>query len=154
MNDIKYALPAAYIGLLKDAMTVPKETWPVPVRPAADYTVPVYDSVPAAPTYPYVKVGEWTEVDYSDKTAFGSEVTLTLQIVDRYSGTAAPKAVRNVVTGLVKQIIRSRPVPFAITGWNVLTSVVDNETTFTDMDQTHTYVYNLIRFRHLCEQTT
>lgn len=152
MRDVKYDLHSAYSTLLTGSVIVPKEIWPLPIRPDNDYVVPVYDSIPANATFPYIKLQEWTEVDYSDKTSFGSDLTFTLQIVDRYQGTAAPKAVRNVITSKLKQIIRARPVPFDIFNWNIISSVVDNETTFQEMDDTHTYVYNNIRFRHLAEQ--
>lgn len=154
MKDVKLGLQAEYYRLLNGNVTVPAEVYPAPVRPDDDYVVPVYDSIPTDATFPYIKIQEWTEVDFSDKTTFGGNVTLTLQIVDRYEGTASPRSVMYTVLEGVKEIIRSRPLSFNVDGWNIITSVVDGEDTIREMDATHTYIYTNIRFRHLAEQLT
>jgi len=138
MRDIKRKLQTDYFSLLTGIVI-------------DGYTVPVYDDVPQDATYPYIKLGEWTEVDFSDKTSFGGDVTLTVQIVDRFQGTVSRAKMYDVVDE-VKKIIRARPVPFNVVGWNILTSVVDNETTFRQLTDTFVYVYSNIRFRHLAEQ--
>ena len=139
MKDVKRDLQTDYFSLLTGIVI-------------DGYNVPVYDDVPEDATYPYIKLGEWTEVDFSDKTSFGGDVTLTVQIVDRFQGTVSRAKMYDVVNE-VKQIIRSRPAPFNLVGWNILTSVVDNETTFRQLTDTFVYVYSNIRFRHLAEQT-
>ncbi len=138
MKDVKRDLQTDYFSLLTGIVI-------------DGYTVPVYDDVPQDATYPYIKLGEWTEVDFSDKTSFGGDVTLTVQIVDRFQGTVSRGKMYDVLDE-VKQIIRSRPAPFNLVGWNILTSVVDNETTFRQLTDTFVYVYSNIRFRHLAEQ--
>lgn len=117
-----------------------------------DYIVPVYDSVPNQATYPYIRLGDWTEVDFSDKTAYGAELTFELQIVDRYDGSLAPRGLLYLVLDGVKSIIRDRNAPFDIDGWNVITSVVDGEDDSREMNQSKTYLLHNIRFRHLAEQ--
>lgn len=152
MRDVKFDLHSEYFRLLNGNVVVDKEVYPAPVRPSEDVVVPIYDSVPVSATYPYVKLGEWTDNDWSDKTAFGSELTFQVQIVDRYEGAMAPRGVIYKVLNEVKQIIRARPVPFDIFGWNIISSVVDAESSLYESDETHTYVYFNLTFRHQSEQ--
>ena len=151
MKDVKTQLQTAYYTLLNGNVVIPKETWPVPVRPVTDYTVPVYDSVPSSATYPYINFQEFTETDDSDKSSFGADQTFTIEVVDRYQNTWT-SAVRNFVCNRVKEIIRARPVPLNLSDWNVISSVVDTENTNKQMTDTHTYIISIIRFRHLIEQ--
>ena len=113
---------------------------------------PVYDFVPEDPDYPYIRLGEYTESDYSDKSSFGEDLTITVQVVDRVGGSGGSRAALFDVVDEVKQKIRSRPVPFTLTDFNVITSTVDNETTFRELSDTHLYFNTNIRFRHLIEQ--
>lgn len=152
VKDVKFQLHSSYFSLLNGNVTVSRELYPEVVRPASDYTVPVYDSVPTDATFPYIKLNEWTETNFSDKDTFASDLTFTVQIVDRYEGTASPRAVLYSVINSVKEIIRARPVPFNLEDFNVYTSVIDSETTLREMDSTFTYIYDNIRFRHFVEQ--
>lgn len=151
MKDAKRTIQTRYFDLLNGNVIIPKELFPVPVRPATDYTVPVYDNIPTNATYPYIKLQEWTEVDFSTKTSFGSELTFTVQIVDRYT-QAVTRSPMYYVLSRLKEIIRARPVPFGDGEFNVISSVVDNETTFRQMTDTYVYLYNNVRFRHLVEE--
>jgi hypothetical protein len=65
--------------------------WPVQVavfgRLAADLApVPVYDIAPAAATFPYVTIGEFTEADEYDKSDDAERLTLTLHVWSRQTG--------------------------------------------------------------------
>lgn len=151
MKDVKSELQPAYYTLLNGNITIPKETWPVSVRPDNDYDVPVYEYVPSDATYPYIGFQEYTEVDDSDKSSFGADETFTLEVVDRYEN-AWTTVVRNYVVNRVKEIIRARPVPFNLSSWNVITSTVDTENTDKQLTDTHTYLISIIRFRHLLEE--
>src|SRR5690554_1108877 len=135
MKDVKHPLQTAYFTLLNGNVVIPKEVWPAPIRPASDYTVPVYDNIPANVTYPYIKLGEWTEVDDSDKSSFGSDLTLTTQIVDRYSGAITRAPLYSAANGM-KKIIRARPSPFDLDAFNVVTTIIDNENSFKDLTDT------------------
>lgn len=152
MRDVKATLHSEYFRLLSGNVVVDRMIYPEPVRPASDYTVPVYDGVPKNATFPYIKLGEFTETNLSDKDTFGVDETFMIQVVDRYEGTATPRAVLYSVINSVKEIIRARPVPFNLKDFNVYTSVIDSETTLREMDSTFTYIYDNIRFRHFVEQ--
>lgn len=151
MKDVKAQIQTSYFSLLNTKVILAKELWPAPIRPTTDYTVPVYDNVPSTATYPYIKLGEWTEVDDSDKSSFGSELTFTVQVVDRYENSITRAPLYEACNQL-KQIIRSRPIAVTATGFNVINSIIDNENTFRELTDTHIYLYNNIRFRHIIEQ--
>ena len=135
MKDPKRQLQTAYFGILSDALDVS-----------------VYDFVPSDPSYPYVKIGEYTEVDYSDKTRFGEDLTIIIQVVDRSGASGGSRLALYDIVAKVKSAIRARPVPFDLGDFNVITSTVDNETTFRELTDTHLYYNTNIRFRHLIEQ--
>jgi hypothetical protein len=135
MKDVKRDLQTAYFSLLN-----------------GNVGAPVHDFVPASPVYPYVALQQWTEVDDSDKSSFGSDVTFGVQIVDRFSGSGGSRLPMYDIANEIKKIIRARPVPFDIFNWNIINSVVDNETSFKELTDTHLYVYLNIRFRHRVEQ--
>lgn len=139
MKDCKQELHEEYFRLLSGEITVGSET------------IAVYDSVPSNATYPYVKIGEWTEIDWSTKSNFGAEVTITIQIVDRFQNSITRSRLYSVLNQM-KQIIRARPVPFDADSFNIIQSVVDNETTFRQATDTYVYLYSNVRFRHQAEE--
>lgn len=156
-KDPKQALQTAYYKLL-----------------TATLDVPVYDEmgVPADPGYPYVIIGGYSQLDWSDKTAFGEQVTVALQVVDRGTQKAS-RAGLYAVCDSIRSVLRRRPLPFVndpsrddlelfeegglpfvhLDSFNVLSSIVDNETTLPkELDEVYTYFGSLIRFRHYIEQ--
>lgn len=141
MNDPKTLLQTAYFTLLNGNLTY------------NSVNVPVYDRVPDNAVYPHVVLGHYTSTDDSDKSSFGENMTVTLHVVDRYINSSGSRKAINSVTGQIKQIIRVRPVPISIAGFNVGTSYIDNESSNEEITDTYLYIYNNIRFRHLIEQT-
>lgn len=116
--------------------------------------VPVYDTVPANATYPYIQIAEKTDVDFSNKTTQGNEVTQGISIVDRFQASTGGRASTYAISSLVMAKVTARPVPFSISGLNVITSVLDNSLTRQELTQTYHYRIVELRFRHLIEQTT
>jgi hypothetical protein len=114
--------------------------------------VSIYDQVPQSETYPYIQIDTQTAVDYSDKTAQGQEKTQTLWLVDRFSDSFGSRANINDMEDQVSQIICARPVPFDITGFNVITSLLDLSSFTRDRTETYTYLRIEMRFRHLIEE--
>lgn len=138
MNDYRTALQTRYFSLLSNAVNVP-----------------VYDvnAVPSEPSYPHVIIGEWTEVDNSDKTSLGSDMTLTVRVVDRVTQQAS-RAPIYAICNQIKNAIRTRPVPFSgITGINVLTATLDDQITLPkELIDGFTYFGETLRFRHTIQQ--
>lgn len=109
-------------------------------------SVPVYDFVPADAVYPYIRIGEFTQVDNSDKSDYGSEITVQIQVVDRFGASGGSRVPINEIANQVKQIVR--PNPFSLDNHNVVTCLLDNETSFRELTDTFFYVYLDMRFRH------
>src|SRR5690554_38829 len=86
---------------------------------------PVYDEVPASPTYPYLQIGNNTFTEYSDKTNLGQEVTQTVWIVDRFGGAFGSRVNLNTATNFVMKTIRERPNPITFDDFNVVTTTLD-----------------------------
>jgi len=114
--------------------------------------VPVYDEVPANATYPHIHFGETTLVDNSTKSTFMDEVTFSMSVVDRFQADNGSRAKINSCVNQVKEIIRARPVPFSLSSFNVITSVVDNDLSRKERTSTYTYFIRELRFRHIIEE--
>lgn len=114
--------------------------------------VPVYDEVPASATYPLIQFNDTTLTDNSTKSTFMDNVTFSLSVVDRVSLDNGSRSSLNNVVNQVKEIIRARPVPFNLTDFNVLISIVDNDVFRKEKTDTFTYFIREIRFRHIIEE--
>ena len=114
--------------------------------------VPVYDEVPANGTYPHIQFNDTTLTDNSTKTTFMDNVTFSLSVVDRFSLDNGSRANLNSVVNQVKQIIRARPVPFNLTNFNVINSVVETDLSRKEKTSTYTYFIRELRFRHIIEK--
>lgn len=114
--------------------------------------VPVYDEVPADATYPLIQFNDTTLTDNSTKSTFMDNVTFSLSVVDRVSLDSGSRSSLNNVVNQVKEIIRARPVPFNLTDFNVLISIVDNDVFRKEKTDTFTYFIRELRFRHIIEE--
>lgn len=139
-KDSTTELQVAYYTLLNNNVTL------------SGTPVPVYDEVPANGTYPHIQFADTTLVDNSTKSTFMDNVTFSLSIVDRSSIDNGSRSKLNNVVNQVKQIIRARPVPFNLTNFNVLLSVVDNDIFRKERTNTYTYFIRELRFRHIIEE--
>lgn len=134
-RDIKKQLQTAYFSLLN-----------------GNVSAPVYDAKPTSPEYPHVGIGEWTKLDGSDKSSQGDELTLTLTLVDRFTGPNYTRSRLYQLSDEVQQIICQTPAPFELEGFNVITSTLDNETTGRQLTDTHIELFTALRFRHTTQQ--
>jgi hypothetical protein len=113
--------------------------------------IPIYDTVPVNPSYPYIQLSDRTANDFVTKSSFGEEVTQLVSIVDRFSGSFGSRIRINDVLDKVQQIVRARPVPISMAGFNTLTSTLDSAVFLRERTETHTYFRYEVRFRHLIE---
>jgi hypothetical protein len=112
----------------------------------------VYDTVPDSPSYPYVQIDTQTAVPYDDKSSLGQEVTQTLWVVDRFSGSFGSRMALNTLSNTVIGRIRTRPNSVEMFNWNVVTTTLDIDNFSRERTETHTYFRRELRFRHLIEQ--
>lgn len=120
----------------------------------AGNVVPVYDTVPANATYPYIQIGDKTDIDFSNKSTQGNEVTQGISVVDRFQASTGGRNSTYFISNEIMQILTARPNPFVIEGLNVITSTLDNSLTRQELTATYHYRIIELRFRHLIEQTT
>lgn len=88
-------------------------------------TVPVFDHVPQGTGFPYVTIGEATEVRYDTHDRAGKEATLTLHVWSRYAGY---KEALEIVGQIDSLLDRTRPT---VTGWSVVSVTNDFTQTMT-----------------------
>lgn len=139
-KDSTTELQVAYYTLLNTNVTL------------SGSSIPVYDEVPASATYPHIQFGNTTLSDDSTKSSFQDDATFSLSVVDRFSIDSGTRSRINNIVNQIKQIIRTRPVPFNLTNFNVITSVVDNDVFRKENTSTYTYFIREIRFRHKIEE--
>lgn len=139
-KDSTTELQVAYYTLLNNNVTL------------SGTPVPVYDEVPASATYPHIEFGDTNLTDDSTKSSFQDNVTFSLSVVDRFPSDTGTRTKINNIVNQVKQIIRARPVPFDLTNFNVLTSVVDGDVFRKEGSSTYNYYIREIRFRHKIEE--
>lgn len=107
--------------------------------------VPVYDKVPQDTPFPYVTIGDDTEIDWSTKDSPGKESTISIHTWSRYAGRLETKE----LLGKIEALLGDRPL--TIPGyWNLLL-YADFSTTMLDDDGV-TY-HGVIRFRALTHQS-
>ena len=142
MKDVKSSLQTAYYSLLNGNISY------------SGNDVPVYDveNVPQDPVYPHILITDYTQIDDSDKSSFGEEITVDLEVIDRSIQRASRAGVFSVVSQ-IKQIIRARPEALSATGWNIFNTILDTEITIPkEFDGTYTYFGSRITFRHSIEE--
>lgn len=140
MKSSATPLQQAYFDLLGGSVTV-------------GGVVPVYDTVPDKPDFPYIHIDLRTGIDLSSKSSFGEEVTQTVWIVDRFEQSFGSRVNLNAVANAVVSLIRTRPVPLKPDGFEVRTSTLDIDNFSRERTETHTYMRRELRFRHLIHQT-
>jgi len=74
----------------------------------------VYDEVIEGNTYPFITLGEETTIDYSTKTATGSETTINIHIWSQYKGSKQTKQIMDKVHDLLHDI------DLTVTGFNLI----------------------------------
>ena len=138
MRSVNTPLQQAYFTLLNEQVNV-------------GGVIPIYDTIPSSPSFPYIQIDDNTKLDFVTKSSFGEEITQTLWIVDRYEGSFGSRLNVNSILDKVQQIIRARPNPFDINDYNVITNTLDIAVFSRERTETHTYLRYEVRFRHLIQ---
>lgn len=142
MKDIKNSLQTAYYSLLNSNITY------------SGSTVPVYDimNIPQEPDYPHVLITDYTQIDDSDKSSFGEDITVDLEVIDRATQRASRAGLFSIINQ-IKQIVRVRPEAFNVTGWNIFNTILDTEITIPkEFDGNYIYFGTRLTFRHSIEE--
>lgn len=118
-------------------------------------TVPVYDKVPKSATYPYVAIAEQTSVDDSNKTNYGQEVTVLLDIVTGFTPGTGGAAPSDDIADAILQVvhIRGTNLDLSADNFNVITTILDSDTSLRELNENYHIYRRLLRMRHHIEQT-
>lgn len=106
----------------------------------------VYDRQRKINDYPYIVVGEQSEVQQGDQGSFGQLSTINIEVYNGwksdYGSRDTSDTIVNAITGLI-----TKPYSLVISGFNSPVQVIDNIMTNTEQTPTHTIVTTVIRFK-------
>jgi hypothetical protein len=94
----------------------------------AGLSTAVYDEVPDGSAYPYVTIGDFTEVARNAFGRTGRELTMTLHIWSGYNGWAEAQSIASQVDGLLDH------ATFAVDGWGLVFCQLDFAQTLPQAD--------------------
>jgi len=147
MKDAKTAIQTSYYSLLDGNVTIDSSA------------VGVYDkmNVPSADnrTEQWIVLSDWTEVDASDKSSFGSELTFTVHFYDRQEGSRGSRANLYDMVNQVKQEVRTRPNSVDLSpDFDLIWLNIDDENSLPkELTDTHLTFGRQVRFRMQVMQT-
>ena len=134
---------------MKSSLTAVRNTFKTAIT-ALGYAV--YDRQRKVNAYPYIVIGEQTEVQNGDQGEFGQEATINIEV---YNGWASDYGERDTSDALVSGVTQliTKPKTLVFTGFNSPVVVVDNIMSATEQTPTHTIVTTVIRFKMQLFQT-
>ncbi len=110
----------------------------------ADISCPVYDQVPEKASYPYVTLGEDTNLDWSTKNTRGHETTHTLHVWSEYEGMDEVKSIMDEVARAITG------APLILGDFAVASAKLEFSTAMRDPDGKTRH--GVLRFRFLIEE--
>ena len=108
--------------------------------------VGVYDQVPEEAPYPYIVLGEMTEIPDNRLPGIGRSTTHTLHIWSRYAGYAQALQILQVVVGMFDH------QPLTVPGLHHVSTDFEFSQTLTDPDGAGDLRHVPVRFRTRTEQ--
>lgn len=142
MLDAKTAVQMSFYSLLDGNISIDGSN------------VPVGDKMNTPDTYPQIVLSDWTEVDDSDKSSFGSELTFTVHVYCRTEAQSASRADLYDIVGQIKQQVRTRPQSVDLSpDFNLVWLIIDDELSLPkELTDTHTTFGRQLRFRMNVEE--
>lgn len=137
MKDAKTSVQTSFYSLLDGSVSIDGSD------------IPVGDKMNVPDTYPQIVLSDWTEVDDSDKSSFGAELTFSVHVYCKTESQNASRADLYDIVGQIKQQIRTRPNSVNLSpDFKLIRLIVDDELSLpkTKTD-THITFGRQIRFR-------
>lgn len=141
MKDPKTAIQTSYYSLLDGNVSIDSTN------------VGVYDKMNVPPaderTDQWIVLSDWTEIDDSDKSSFGSELTFTVHFYDRQEGSRGSRADLYDMVDQAKQQVRTRPNSVDLSpDFKLIWLTVDEENSLPkELTETHLTFGRQIRYR-------
>lgn len=143
-KDAKRAVQTSFYSLLDGNITL--DGTPVPVG----------DKIDVPETYPQIVLSDWTEVDDSDKSSFGTELTFTVHYYDRFGLNDRNRSRGDLysMVGQSKQQVRTRPQSVDLSpDFNLVWLKIDQLLSLPkELTDTHETFGQQIRYRMAIEQ--
>lgn len=111
-------------------------------------TVPLYDKVPSDAGNKYVHFNGFNTVEWTDKSKFGSEVVITLNVVCQYNMNQGGQKEVDFIGNQVIGFIRTRSVLDLSPDFQMVTVEVDSIVNSSEGNEGGTEFIKSISFRH------
>lgn len=115
-------------------------------KPLMDLISGVYDYVPEEADYPFVVIGEATEVPDNRHGGFGRETVITLHVWSQYRGHSQGLRIASLITGLLDH------QPLTLTGLAWIATRFEFSQTLTDPEPPGDIRHVVLRYRIVTEQ--
>ena len=141
MKDLNYVLRKAYYDRLNNVVV---DSSPIPF----------YDTVPTTASEPYMYVSDFTSFDRGDKSTFGQEATITLVVVTKQGNTEGGRKSSDDIANKIIEEIRTRSANYLTLGNDhyIITTTLDNTSSFIESVEGGKLVIRSIRFRHITSE--
>ncbi|MCM2390197.1 DUF3168 domain-containing protein [Streptomyces albipurpureus] len=106
----------------------------------------VYDWVPESATYPYIVIGEATEIPDNRHRGYGWQTTITQHVWTRHRGHSKGLAIGARVTALLDH------QPLTVTGFHHVVTRFEFQQTLTDPEPPGDIRHLVLRYRVITEQ--
>jgi len=142
MKDPKTAVQTSFYSLLDGNVTI------------GGSAVGVGDKMNPPDGYPQITLNDWTEIDDSDKSSFGSELTFTTHVYDRQEQDNGSRADLYDIVGQMKQLVRTRPQSVDLSpDFKLIWLIIDDELSLPkELTDTHITFGRQVRFRMAIEE--
>ena len=99
-------------------------------------------------------MNNWTEIDDSDKSSFGSELTFTTHVYDRQEQDNGSRADLYDIVGQMKQLVRTRPQSVDLSpDFKLIWLIIDDELSLPkELTDTHITFGRQVRYRMAIEE--
>lgn len=136
MKDISTALRTKYIAAITSLTDL------------SGSAVSLYDRVPSNAGDKYAYFGGFTDIEYTDKTAYGHECTQTIIVVCQYTMNAGGQKEIDYIGNQIIQFIRTRTGFDMSPDYDEVSVILDNTSTAVRDIQGGVEYQKSIRFRH------
>lgn len=140
MNDLSTTIRTAYISAISSLTDL------------SGSSVSLYDRVPANAPDKYAYFSGYTDIEYTDKTAYGHECTLTIVVVCQYTMNAGGQKEIDHISNQIVGYIRTRTGLDLSPSYDHISVTLDNMNTAFREIQGGVEYQKSIRFRHLVKE--
>ena len=106
-----------------------------------------YDRQRKVHDYPYIVIGEQTEIQNGDQGEFGQIATINIEVYNSWASDYGERYTTDDMVNAVLSAVITKPYSISIPGFDMPSLVLDNTMSSTEQSQTHTIHITVLRFR-------